>query len=733
MFQMFGFGGVKCPRCEHKNDDDSGDCAQCGLTLGASRNEALLRDNRWAPGAGELAVFFGVRQLAGVFSKTLTVPSGARAFILQDEAATEVASGEYQIDRFLDGLRDLLRERRADILVTGTAALPLEFAFDDLQCAEQLPIAARFALAVRIEQPCAFARHFMRSPGAVNAVQLHELLAPSVREMAAQFIAARSLRDLAANADLRAQLDERLQSGLQVRLSQYGLGVSALRTLALRHDKLDAHQQRVATLSLVLEQGQAQLEHAKRIDQLYSEEEWQRIHRESQESRLRHRRAELRQDETIERADLSLRNAERAQAIRVREIELYARIVEAKNRKQALERGAEQTLVELDHELAKNGAAREDDSVAWAHLRQLAAIKMRTELEIAQQDALEAGQLARQRFAQQLLQQQIAYKISQALGIEDEARKRAELARQDDNAQALARRERELEDEQHQARRQAVTLVNAAHRREAERLEEWQDQLALGRQRELLRVESLQAEEIDQKLLALRRGCAQAESLAQHEKLLRTIDADGLHARAAQQLELEAQERRQALEREGREALWQQELKRLELAREQAFAQLGQQAEMARIEVTRVEAIGAMSDSAKLALAPAPNAGVLADWMKTGLHAAMSAQQLTALSAVVAAGKGVTPAEAQQAAQEQVRQERLARAAEIDKDRGHQIELLALQNAVNQAALAAQSELGVGVVQGQSRVAAPARRCANGHAAAPHDRFCAQCGAALPT
>lgn len=75
MFKMFGFGGVKCPRCEHRNGDTSDYCSHCGLSLGAPRNAPVLRDNRWIPDNDELAVFFGVRQLSGIFSKTLHVPA----------------------------------------------------------------------------------------------------------------------------------------------------------------------------------------------------------------------------------------------------------------------------------------------------------------------------------------------------------------------------------------------------------------------------------------------------------------------------------------------------------------------------------------------------------------------------------------------------------------------------------------------------------------------------------
>ena len=107
MFQMFGVKGAACPRCERKNGGDARYCAGCGLILGAPRNAPLLRENRWVAGPDELAVFFGVRELSGVFVKTLRVPATARAFILQGDKATEVPQGEYEIEGFFTRLNHL--------------------------------------------------------------------------------------------------------------------------------------------------------------------------------------------------------------------------------------------------------------------------------------------------------------------------------------------------------------------------------------------------------------------------------------------------------------------------------------------------------------------------------------------------------------------------------------------------------------------------------------------------
>lgn len=641
MFQMFGVKGASCPRCERKQGGDARYCAGCGLILGAPRNSPVLRENRWVAGPDELAVFFGVRELSGVFVKTLRVPATARAYILQGDKATEVPQGEYEIEGFFTRLNHLLRDQHAEILVTRTGALPVEFRFDEVATAEHLAVSARLTVSLRIENIPAFARHFMTLPGTIGADQLRELLAAPVRQLAEEFIGARSIREMAGNRELREQFDERLQGGLKLLLFEYGLAAVKVDTVELRHDKYDAHRARVGSLWLAADERHVQIEHAKHLDEMYDAEEWQRLRRAEQAARVRQRERELRQDDAIARAELSLQGADRAHAVRARQIELYARILDAGSRKQALERGAGEVLLDLEHELAKKGARRLDEAQEWQHLRALAQVRMRSELEVAQQDARQNLAIARQRFSQQLLQQQIRYKLDQAVLIEDAARRQAELVRLRASEEDAERRAREIDEQEHLARHQSLVLANAAHRREAERLQEWED------------------EQARQRIESTRTG-------QQQDKLARTIELDARQARALQDVQLDGEERRHAL------------------------------------ELRRLEAFAAMDDTAKLALAAAPNAALLNDFMKTRVHANMDAEQLGALAGLAEAGKLST-----EEALQLVRDEQARRELEVDRDRRHQVALLA-------------------TVTGASR------QCAHGHPAREGERFCAACGAAIP-
>ena len=644
------------------------------------RGAPVLVENRWIAGPDDLAVFFGVSALAGMFVKTLRVPATTRAYILQGDQATEVPQGEYEIEGFFTRLNHLLRDTHAEILITRTTALPVAFQFSGLATAEHLLVDAHLSISVQVENVAAFARYFMTAPGTVGSAQLRELLAPSVRQLAAEFVGARSLREMAANPDLRPQLDERLQAALKLRLAQFGLAVTQVDTIELRHDKFDANRDKVASLWLAADERHVQVEHARNLEQLYDDEEWQRIRRAEQDARLDKRRNELRADSAIEKAELTLQSAERSQAIRAREIELYARIMDSATKKQAVERGAGEVLAELEHEMAKKSLARGDEKSEWQHLRQLAEVHMRAELALAHQDDLQSRQLAQQRFAHQVLQQQIRNKIEQAEGIADASHQRAELARLREMEVAAARREHDIEEDEYRGRR---ALLAAAHQ---------------ARLRETERTASVDDEKTAQQLGDLRRAGGQRDSVAQHEKLLRTIEADARSQRIASDIALDGDERRHAMARDSQDAVHSHEL-------------------------ARMQAMNTVDDATRLAMAPAPNAGVLADYLKTRVHAGMDASQLSALAQVAAAQAGVTPQEAQRMALEAMRAERANRDAEVDKDRRHQLDLLTIQNDVNKTALTSQAQLAAGLV----------RRCAHGHPALAHEHTCGVCGAPLPS
>lgn len=734
MFSIFGNSKLTCPRCEHNNIHDAVYCTHCGLMLSSPRHDTILRQNKWLPKENELAMFFGVRPLASIVKQGLHIPVSARAYVLQDGRVTELHAGDYARDDMASQLTGLQTEQAAEILLTRLNPFALLFSFDDLHTSEFLALAAKFVISIKITDVPAFARHFMTAPGIITCQQLQQLLEPMVRNIAVEFLGAQALRELQDNQQLRQQLDERLLSTLNLSIAEYGLAATQAVTRELRHDKLTADREKlsekIGSLHLVIDGQRAQLEHSKLVDALYTNSEWQKIARQEEQVRLRYRREEMRQQfgkdlgwlylqgqlenakKRLSRAKLRQDENERLQVIRARELELYARVVDAATRKQALERGAAETVRELEHSLQGKAEQRQNEADQWLHIRTLARIKMRSESEITQLQAKEAAQLMQQKIQHQLQKFQLEHEVAQAALIADQEQQKAqtEILRHKQNQ--LARREQELEDEEQKGRLILISIEAETRAREFRRIQAWEEELYQQRQRALQREDSIsdvetefKLSQVQEKINAIKRGDSQADAMAQHEKLLGTLKAHALFEQQAQQqnhaatlAQVEVETLRQQLRHQDDERRWQRELQqteaeradkfaRLNLEREQRQAELTHDALLARIAIERMNAIANFSETGKIATADAANAIALAEVVKVQAQANLTAEQVLAMQAgssphaaqaIASTQQGLSWEQTVKMLQERISDEREQR--EADQQRRHELDLSMAQN-----------------------------------------------------
>jgi hypothetical protein len=607
MFSLFGSPKLKCPRCHHKSVEGTEYCAQCGLLLSASRHEPVPR---------------------------------------------EKASGP---------------------LITRQPAFALQFDFDDLHTSEFMAIAAKFSAQLKLDNADAFTRCFMAAPDAITATQLQQLLEPTVRQIALEFVGAQSLREMQDNRDLRQQLDERLLSGLNLRIVEYGLTVTQVTTLEVRHDKICFEREKlgekIGTLWLVVDAKRALIDHGKRLDALYSEKEWQKISHEEEQIRLRYRREELRQKfgkdlgwlylhgeaenarKRLSRAKLKQDENERLQVIRVRELELYGRIIDAGTRKEAIDRGAGEAIKELEHNLKEKSEQRQNAADLWLHVRTLARIKMRTESEITQLEGKQSAQLMHQQLSHQLQKNQLQHQISQAQLLDDQTQARAQIEVLKTAQKNLSRHEQELAEEEQKGRLISVSIETEAKAREFQRLQAWEEELHAQKTRELQREDSIKECDIELKLTRLRENIgelkrvgSQADALAQQEKLLRTLDAHAIFEKQMQQQRHQADLDKGVTEKMHLQSLqdddhcrWQRELEKHDLEHSQSLARLRIEQEhevtLARLAIERINVIANLSETGKIASIDAPNALALAEILKLQAQAGMSAEQILASQA----------------------------------------------------------------------------------------------------
>lgn len=608
MFSLFGLPKIKCPHCHHKSVEGTEFCAQCGLPLSAAQRETVSR-----------------------------------------EKATEP-------------------------LVTRPPAFALQFDFDDLHTAEFMAIAAKFSVDIKIEYIDAFARGFMTAPDAITTTQLQQLLQPTVRQIALDFIGAQSLREMQDNRDLRQELDERLLSSLNAHIIEYGLVVTRAATLEVRHDKICAEREKlgekIGTLWLVVDAKRALIDQGKRLDALYGEKEWQKIAHEEEQIRLRYRREEMRQKfgtdlawlyingeaenakKRLSRAKLKQDENERLQIIRARELELYNRIIEAGTRKKAIDCGAADAIKELEHTLKEKLEQRQNAADQWLHVRTLARIKMRTESEITQLEGKRCAQLMHQQLSHQLQKIQLEHQIAQAALLNDQSQAQAQVKILKTAQENLARREQELAEEEQKDRLISLSIQTEAKAREFQRLQAWEEELHAQKTRELQREDSikecdteLQLARLKENIGELKRVGSHADALAQHEKLLRTLDAHAIFERQSQQQRHQTELDKALAEKMKLKSLqdddqcrWQRELEKNDLERNHELFRLRTEQEhevaLARLAIERINVIASLSETGKIATVDAPNAMLLGDILKLQAQASMSAEQILATQAV---------------------------------------------------------------------------------------------------
>lgn len=693
MLKLFGLSKVKCVRCDHENQADTDFCAQCGLQLGSPAHQAIMRQQHWLPADDEVALFFALRSLNKLTQSALQIPARARAFILQNGRSLELFAGDYDVAGLQRKTRALDQEKPLQILITRSLPFALHFSIDGLHTAEFLPVKVACLMRIKIEQAEQFARHFMGVAGSLSTHQLEDLLQPMLQQTMQAWLSTQSLRAIQDQADLRQQLNEHLLTSMNQQLATYGFAATEILAQEILHEKLSAEREKLSEQTVLkglqLDVQQQQIEQAKLADAAYSEREWQRIAKQEEQVRLRYRHEEMRQQfgkdlgwlylqgehekakKRLSRAKLQQDEAERLQTIRLRELDLYAQVAEAASRKEALDRGAAETIHALEHSLKQQSEQRQNEADQWLHIRTLARIKMRSETELAQLHSQQTAQLLQQEIAQKIQKHQLQHEIAQSYLIADqhEQQQAMQFAAQAQREQKIRQQqaEQELEDERQKNRLIAISLETEVRAREFQRMQAWEEELHQQRQRDLLREERIKDIDVDlqvaqtkDQLASLQRQEEHARALAQQEKLLRTLEAHG-------RFEQQTQDRQQQVAQSERE----------------------HQIALAKVEIERMSAIANFSETGKIATADVANATALADILKLQTQASMSAEQILAtqagqsahaaqaMSAMAQIQQGMSLEHAMKMLQERLREEHEQREAELQ--RRHQIDLTIAQ------------------------------------------------------
>lgn len=694
-------------------------------------NQPVLRDNRWEPAPDELAAFFGIGQLKGIFTKSLHVPLGARAVVLQDGRIEEVPCGTYEVEGFFSRLANLLRDRPAEILITRESALLIPLQFDGILTAEFLGLEASLTVGVKTGDIAAFAGQFMGRSGQIRAEQLRELLSPAVGQALAEFAGAYSLRELAANVALRGAIEARVlgNPGLKATMAGLGLDLVQVSQVALKHAKYGANRTLQGELWLVADEMKVRQEHKKHLDELYSEAEWAEIERESGEVKRRLRRQQMQAEEGVDSARLVQQSREHMQALRERDLELLDRLLKSQTREQALNMGAREQVQILEHELAERKLLREEAADQWAQVQQLA--RMRREAEVNVSKIQTDRQIQEQTLLAQHTRrlQEIRNDQEQARLLEDGDARRAEVERTQQRLDEEFRRGRDLTESHHQQAIQALKLEQAARLAVFRRQQRWEDVQAATQELDTKRKSALDDSRTADEIARIHgnRAQDQAQFALSRWKELQTTKLSLAQQQQFQQLEMEIKRKELAEQQADREM--QRELIRIREAAsielERHAQELRKQAAEQEFQLSRVREIGKLDISGKIATTDAANAELLVRQELNKQFSGMTAAQILASQAATSAATAQAAAESAKAEaasnsagrvdlleairlrDEAQEKERQYQAALLEKQRAHEQELIRQRDNSAAQLIGHMTSLGVGVAGAQGNTGQP--------------------------
>jgi hypothetical protein len=223
-------------------------------------------NNRWARKTGDFAVNLGEKDLSGLFSKKIVIEEGTAGLLMvQGRFDTRLEPGEHALE---GGIGAILRNKnRKNIVLVTLGETSLEATLLRLLTRDPVPFNVRCAVTMRFTpgREAVFLSNFMSGKDYLGINELKSLVDAELREGAQDWAGSHEIQELAENLSLRGELAMTLESHLRSVLDRNGLSFGRLEVKEFTCKIWDKSvDQRVET-SLQLTQEQAELEGRKRL------------------------------------------------------------------------------------------------------------------------------------------------------------------------------------------------------------------------------------------------------------------------------------------------------------------------------------------------------------------------------------------------------------------------------------------------------------------------------------
>ncbi|MBI2916993.1 MAG: hypothetical protein HYY01_03280 [Chloroflexi bacterium] len=317
----------------------------------------------------EVARRIDLKDMPGVFHKTLAVPQGYQALLLGGEKHdATLGPGSYRY-----GSGDA---RGMAAVLVPEAELPLQFSVRRALTSDPFPIDLDCQLVVQVQAPLLFYIQAAKGASLFTQEQLVALLQNEAEALARNFVGHHNVQEWQNSLALQGQLELELDQHLARSLSAWGLRVARVTTVNYRCQAQDKLTGIKADYALQVSQEEAQLQGRKRLFEVLTESELQSLVEETERTAVFEKRTAL--WERMRRAvvadhmasvrseqDLAdfLRQVDRDQLLKESELEdLKATLRQAREDKdRAYAFLVYRTEMERDHELKKLELAQRKD------------------------------------------------------------------------------------------------------------------------------------------------------------------------------------------------------------------------------------------------------------------------------------------------------------------------------------------------------------------------------------
>ncbi|MBN1954324.1 MAG: zinc-ribbon domain-containing protein [Anaerolineae bacterium] len=420
-----GKAQVRCGHCGREMAAGANFCPYCGRSAGSVRPPDVS-GNRWRRGEEDFATRILIDDVRGFFAREVVVEPGTQAIILADGANLGVVGpGKYTIDTLVERAEvfaHLRSAHRVEVILVDAADTDLEFRVARLFTTDPLPVDLTCRVVTRVGKPVTFLRTLMKGQRRYGLEQLRDYLYVEVQNVAAEWIGAYSVENLATNLRLRDELEVGLEAYLRKTLERTGLELVQVRAMDFVHEYTDRVTGRRAEAFLQLSEEEARLDNRKRLFEVLNQQELQELAEETEKVKLHEERArvwdrmrqavlsdKMAELETEEELEVFLREQDKRKLLRDKDYEELKRTFAEQQEDHELQRRYVLRQVEMERQ-------KELDRAELAGETELLQMRLdRRDMELRAQLAAERLEaLERKKTEVELRQQELSVALQEA-------------------------------------------------------------------------------------------------------------------------------------------------------------------------------------------------------------------------------------------------------------------------------------------------------------------------------